>query len=184
MHEILIALAKAAILVALNQPENFDLPKALQDYPELKQDAATFVTLTTGAEDQLRGCIGSLEAYRPLYKDIISNAQSAALRDPRFNPLTPEELKHIKIEVSILTKPKVLTYTDATDLKEKLIPLRYGVILRHNAHHATYLPQVWEQLPTFEPFIESLCQKAGLSENCLAEHPEISIYQVKKYKEK
>ena len=184
MHEILIALAKAGILVALNQPENFDLPKALQDYPELKQNAAAFVTLTTGDNDQLRGCIGSLEAYRPLYKDIISNAQAAALRDPRFNPLTLEELNHIKIEVSILTEPEVLTYTDAKDLKKKLVPLRDGVVLRHNGYHATYLPQVWEQLPAFEPFIESLCQKAGLSGNCLSEHPEISIYQVKKYKEK
>ena len=184
MHEILIALAKAAILVALNQPENFDLTKALQEYPELKQNAATFVTLTTNPDDQLRGCIGSLEAYRPLYKDIISNAQAAALRDPRFNPLTLEELQNIKIEVSILTEPKVLTYTDEKDLKNKLIPLRDGVVLKHNGRHATYLPQVWEQLPTFKPFIESLCQKAGLPSNCLSEHPEISIYQVKKYKEK
>jgi len=183
MHEILIALAKAAILVALNQPENFDLTKALQEYPELKQNAATFVTLTTSSDDQLRGCIGSLEAYRPLYKDIISNAQAAALRDPRFNPLTLEELNNIKIEVSILTEPKVLTYTDENDLKEKLIPLRDGVVLKHNGRHATYLPQVWEQLPTFKPFLESLCQKAGLPSNCLSEHPEISIYQVKKYKE-
>ena len=184
MHEILIALAKAAILVALNQPENFDLTKALQQYPELKQNAATFVTLSTNPDDQLRGCIGSLEAYRPLYKDIISNAQAAALRDPRFNPLTLEELQNIKIEVSILTEPKVLTYTDSNDLKNKLLPLKDGVILKHKGRHATYLPQVWEQLPTFKPFLESLCQKAGLPSNCLSEHPEISIYQVKKYKEK
>ena len=184
MHEILIALAKAGILVTLNQPENFDLTKALQDYPELKQDAATFVTLTIGPDDQLRGCIGSLEAHRALYKDIISNAQAAALRDPRFTPLTLEELQNIKIEVSILTKPKVLTYTDVNDLKNKLVPLQDGVILKHKGRHATYLPQVWEQLPTFGPFMKSLCQKAGLSSNCLTEHPEISIYQVKEYKEK
>ena len=184
MHEILIALAKAAILVSLNQAENFDLPKALQDYPELTKNAATFVTLTTGADDQLRGCIGSLEAYRPLYKDIISNAQAAALRDPRFKPLSLEELKNIKIEVSILSEPKVVTYTDTKDLKNKLVPLQDGVVLRHKGNHATYLPQVWEQLPTFEPFIASLCQKAGLTADCLSEHPEISIYQVKKYKEK
>lgn len=184
MHDILIALAKAAILVALNQLDSFDLTKALHDYPELKKNAATFVTLTTGEDDRLRGCIGSLEAYRPLYKDIIYNAQAAALRDPRFNPLSLEELHDIKIEVSILSEPKILTYRDEKELKEKLVPLRDGVILRHKGHHATYLPQVWEQLPTFEPFMESLCQKAGLSGNCLSEHPEISTYQVKKYKEK
>jgi len=184
MQDILIALAKAAILVALNQPENFDLPKALHDYPELKKNTATFVTLTTGTDNQLRGCIGSLEAYRPLYKDIISNAQSSALRDPRFQPLTRKELENIKIEVSILSEPKVLHYKDEKDLKTKLVPLRDGIVLRHQGKHATYLPQVWEQLPTFEPFFESLCQKAGLQGNCLAAHPEISRYQVKKYKEK
>jgi AmmeMemoRadiSam system protein A len=184
MQDILIALAKAAILVALNQTEDFNLSKALQDYPELKKNAATFVTLTTGTDDQLRGCIGSLEAYRPLYKDIIFNAQSSALRDPRFQPLTLKELENIKIEVSILSEPQVLHYRDKKDLKTKLIPLRDGIVLRHKGKHATYLPQVWEQLPTFEPFFESLCQKAGLPTDCLKEHPEISSYQVKKYKEK
>ena len=184
MHDILIALAKAAILVALNQPEDFDLPKALQEYPELNKNAATFVTLTTGSNDQLRGCIGSLEAYRPLYKDIISNAQAAALQDPRFNPLTENEFKNIKIEVSILSEPKKVSYSDVNDLKNKVVPFKDGVVLKHQGRHATYLPQVWEQLPDFDAFFSSLCQKAGLSGNCLEEHPEISSYQVKKYKEK
>ncbi len=184
MHDILIALAKAAILVALNQAENFDLPKALQEYPELQEDGAVFVTLTTKPDNQLRGCIGSLEAHRPLYKDIIANAQAAALHDPRFPPLSLEELDHIKIEVSILSKAKAVNYNDANDLKKKLVPLRDGVVLRYHGKHATYLPQVWEQLPDFETFFISLCQKAGLPGNCLEMHPEISIYQVREYKEK
>jgi len=184
MNDIVIALAKAAILVALNQPEDFDLENALKTYPALKENGAVFVTINTEPNEQLRGCIGSLEAYRPLYKDIISNAQSAALRDPRFTPLTLDELKHITLEVSILSEPKILEYTDIEDLKRKVVPLQDGIVLRYNGNHATYLPQVWEQLPKFDDFFSSLCLKANLTNNCLSDHPEISIYQVKEYKEK
>ena len=184
MNDIVIALAKAAILVALNQPEDFDLEHALKKYPVLEEAGAVFVTLNTEPNEQLRGCIGSLEAYRPLYKDIISNAQSAALRDPRFTPLTLDELKHISIEVSILSEPKVLEYGDLQDLKRQVVPFQDGVVLKQNGNHATYLPQVWEQLPKFDDFFSSLCLKANLGNDCMSSHPEISTYQVKKYKEK
>jgi AmmeMemoRadiSam system protein A len=184
MTDILISLAKAAILVALNQPDNFDLEQALKTFPALEKNGAVFVTLTTKPNEQLRGCIGSLQAYRPLYKDIIANAQAAALRDPRFSPLSLEELKHIKIEVSILSQPKILEYHDLKDLKNKVTPLQDGIILKYQDKQATYLPQVWEDLPQFDAFFSSLCQKANLPSNCLSQHPEISTYQVKKYKEK
>jgi len=183
MHDILIALAKAAILVALNQPDNFDLEDALKKHPSLQKNGAVFVTINTKPNDQLRGCIGSLQAYRPLYKDIILNAQSAALRDPRFPPLTPKELEHITLEVSILSEPKVLVYQDKKDLESKVVPFQDGIVLKHLGKQATYLPQVWEDLPKFDDFFSSLCRKANLRENCLDEHPEISIYQVKEYKE-
>ena len=184
MNDIIIALAKAAILVALNQPEDFDLENALKTYPALEENGAVFVTINTEPNEQLRGCIGSLQAYRPLYKDIISNAQSAALRDPRFKPLTLDELKHISLEVSILSEPKVLEYTDSEDLKSKVVPLQDGIVLKQNGKQATYLPHVWEQLPKFDDFFSSLCLKANLANNCLSEHPEISTYQVIEYKEK
>jgi len=184
MNDVVIALAKAAILVALNQPEDFDLENALKTYPDLEENGAVFVTINTEPNEQLRGCIGSLQAYRPLYKDIISNAQSAALRDSRFTPLTLEELKHISLEVSILSEPKVLEYSDLKDLKSKVVPFQDGIVLRHHGKHATYLPQVWEQLPAFDDFFSSLCLKANLANNCLSDHPEISTYQVIKYKEK
>ncbi len=184
MHDILIGLAKAAILVALSQPDDFDLEDALKKYPSLQEDGAVFVTINTEPNDQLRGCIGSLQAYRPLYKDIILNAQSAALRDPRFPPLTLKELEHITLEVSILSEPKVLIYQDKKDLESKVVPFQDGIVLKHQDKKATYLPQVWEDLPKFNDFFSSLCRKANLNENCLSEHPEISIYQVKKYKEK
>ena len=184
MNDILITLAKAAILVALNQPEEFDLEHALKTYPVLKENGAAFVTINTEPNEQLRGCIGSLQAYRPLYKDIISNAQAAALRDPRFLPLTLEELEHIKIEVSILSKPQPLSYDTIEDLRNKVAPFQDGIVLKLNGKHATYLPQVWEQLPRFDDFFSSLCLKANLTNDCLSQHPEISTYRVEKYKEK
>lgn len=184
MDDILIALARAAILVALNQAEDFDLEHALETYPLLKEDGAAFVTLTTGPDEQLRGCIGSLQAHRPLYQDIIHNAQAAALHDPRFLPLTLEEFKHIKIEVSVLSEPQPLHYDDIEDLKSKIVPFQDGIVLKHDGRQATYLPQVWEQLPQFEDFFSTLCMKANLDSDCLSQHPDIFTYTVKKYKEK
>lgn len=184
MNDILIALAKAAILVALNQPDDFDLEDVLKKYPSLQENGAVFVTINTKPDDQLRGCIGSLQAYRPLYKDIILNAQAAALRDPRFPPLTLKELKHITLEVSVLSEPKALVYHDKKDLESKVVPFQDGVVLKYQGKQATYLPQVWEDLPKFDDFFSSLCRKANLNENCLSQHPEISIYQVIAYKEK
>ncbi len=183
MNEIIIALAKASILVALHQPSNFDLTKALEEYPKLKKNGAVFVTLNQKTTGTLRGCIGSLEAYQPLYKDIIKNAQLAALKDSRFKPLTIEEFKNINIEVSLLSEPKVLKYSNLDDLKHKIIPFKDGIVLKYNNHQATYLPQVWEQLPTFHAFFGNLCLKAGLNEDCLHNHPQIFTYHVTKYKE-
>ena len=184
MNDVIIALAKAAILKALKQPEDFDMEYALKAYPALKEYGAAFVTITMKPNRRLRGCIGSLQAYRPLYKDIIMNAQAAALYDPRFMPLSIEELRQIEIEVSVLSEPKVLIYDDMADLKSKVVPFQDGIVLKHNDKQATYLPQVWEQLPHFEDFFSSLCLKANLSRECLSQHPEISTYTVKKYTEK
>jgi uncharacterized protein len=183
MNDIVIALAKAAILVALNQPEDFDLENALKAHPLLEKKGAAFVTINKEPNEQLRGCIGSLQAYRPLYEDIIHNAQAAALRDPRFLPLSVEELEQIKIEVSILSEPQQLHYETIDDLKRKIVPFQDGIVLHLHGKQATYLPQVWEQLPKFEDFFSSLCMKANLSSDCLSQHPEISTYTVKKYKE-
>lgn len=183
MGEIVIELAKATLLMTLGLDSSFDLQQVLRNHPELQKNAAVFVTLTKGEQRQLRGCIGSLQAYQPLYKDIISNTKSAAFRDPRFKPITKEELKDIKIEVSILSKPERVDYKNSDDLKKLIQPYIDGVILEYQGHRATYLPQVWEQLPQFEIFFDSLCQKANLSNGCLEEHPNIQTYKVVKYKE-
>ena len=183
MNDTIIGLARAAIYAALDQPEDFDLEHALEAYPALKENGAAFVTLNKGADGQLRGCIGSLHATRPLYQDIIANAQAAALHDPRFRPLASEELSQITLEVSILSKPEPVAYVDEEELKSKIVPFKDGIVLKHHGRQATYLPQVWEQLPDFDDFFSSLCLKANLDRACLSEHPEIWTYTVKKYKE-
>jgi len=184
MEETIIALAKTAILVALNQPDDFNLTEARNNYPILNKEGAVFVTLRTKENDELRGCIGSLSAYRPLYKDIIFNAQASALKDPRFNPLKKEELNTIKIEVSLLSQPQPLSYKNSKDLETKIKPLIHGVTLRQGMNRATYLPSVWEELSDFNTFFGSLCQKAGLKKDCLDKHPELFTYTATKYKEK
>ena len=184
MEETIIALAKAAILVALNQPEDFNLTQARNNFPQLNENGAVFVTLRTLPNYQLRGCIGSLTAYRPLYKEIIFNAQAAAMKDPRFSPLKQEELPTIKLEVSLLSEPKDVNYSSVADLQTKIKPLHDGVVLQLGKHRATYLPSVWEELPKFNDFFNALCLKAGLAENCLDQHPTLLTYQATKYKEK
>ena len=184
MEETIIALAKTAILVALNQPDDFNLTEARNNYPILDKEGAVFVTLRSKKTDELRGCIGSLTAYRPLYKDIIFNAQASALKDSRFPPLKKEELNSLTIEVSLLSQPKALIYKNSKDVEEKIKPLIHGITLRQGMHRATYLPSVWEELKEFGIFFDSLCQKAGLKKNCLDKHPEIFTYTATKYKEK
>ncbi len=184
MEEIYLLLARVAIAQAVGLEYDIDLEEILENYPKLKEKGATFVTITIGKDNTLRGCIGSLEAYRPLYEDIILNARAAALHDPRFVPLSKKEYDDIKIEVSLLSEPKVLIYKDIDELKQKIKPYHDGVILKFGNHQATFLPQVWEQLPDFDMFFAHLCQKAGLKQNCLENDPEILTYTVDKYKER
>ena len=174
----LLEIAKEAIESKFTTKE-IDKKLLLEKHPELKEEGAVFVTLTLN--DNLRGCMGSIIPHRSLLDDVINNAQAAAFKDPRFLPLTKDEFKNIKIEVSILTIPVELEYKDKEDLKEKIEPNKDGVILKSGTHQATYLPQVWEELPTFELFFKYLCQKAGLNDsNCLETHPIILTYQVEK----
>jgi len=172
--DVILALAKEAVVSAVtNKP--IDKEAWLKKYPWLAKKGAVFVTLNKN--HNLRGCIGSIVAHQSLIDDIIHNAKAAALSDPRFRPVTPEELKDLEIEVSYLTEPQLVEYKDIEDLKRKIKPRVDGVILNYKGYQATYLPSVWEQLPIFESFFASLCQKAGLPSNCLEYHPTIYKYQ-------
>ncbi len=146
----------------------------------LKSDAATFVTLTI--DDQLRGCIGKLEAVQPLYKDIVENSYSAAFKDPRFPPLSQNEFDNLDIEISILTEPKKLNYESPEELKIYLEEHKPGVVLRYGNRHSTFLPQVWEKVSSVEEFLEHLCLKAHLSSDAWKDAKvEIEIYEVIKF---
>ena len=180
MEKVICSLAKQAILDGLNKTQSIDTKALLEKYPPLAQQRATFVTLTL--DGRLRGCIGSLVAHRSLLDDLIHNAQAAAFEDPRFYPLSPEEFKKVVIEISLLSPPEAILYDSIEDLKSKVSVGIDGIILQKEGKKATFLPQVWEQLPTFELFFSHLCQKAGLSENCLESHPNIWRYHVEKIK--
>ncbi|WP_200762759.1 AmmeMemoRadiSam system protein A [Nitrosophilus alvini] len=150
-------------------------------FPELLEKRATFVTINE--QGSLRGCIGSIIPYRTLLEDVIENAKAAAFHDPRFAPLSRDEFEKINIEISILTVPEILPYSDKEDLRKKIRPGIDGVILKYNGYQATFLPQVWEDLNDFDQFFAHLCMKAGLGPDCLDLHPEILTYQVEKFSE-
>ncbi|MBU2497631.1 MAG: AmmeMemoRadiSam system protein A [Proteobacteria bacterium] len=150
--------------------------------PRFSEKRGTFVTLTI--DDCLRGCIGHITPRESLLEGIRVNAINAAFRDPRFRPLSKEDFKKIKIEISILTEPKPLQYTDADDLLGKLMPGRDGVIIKKGFCQATFLPQVWDQLPDKRAFLGHLCLKAGLEEEAWSrERLEVSTYQVQAFEE-
>lgn len=178
--EILLKIAKDSILEGLTHSLLIDKNEFLHKYPWLGEERATFVTLNL--DKNLRGCIGSLLPRRKLLDDIISNAKAAAFEDFRFHPLTKEEFERVEIEISVLTLPVLLEYNSVKDMKEKVRGGIDGVILKQGNHQATFLPQVWDQLPRFEDFFSHLCQKAGLPYDCLNDHPQLYIYQALKVK--
>jgi MEMO1 family protein len=149
----------------------------------LQESRATFVTLKQGEE--LRGCVGALEARRPLAEDVAANARAAAFEDSRFEPLTLEEFARTQIEVSLLSTPKTLAFDDHADLLRRLRPGLDGVILEHleEGRRATFLPQVWEDLSNPEQFIAHLKQKAGISPGTDTRRCRVKRYSVLKWRE-
>lgn len=149
----------------------------------LQRTVGTFVTLKL--DGQLRGCIGNIEPIGSIYEAISRNALNAAFSDYRFSPLTLEELDRVHIDISILTPATAVSYTDPEDLVQKLRPGIDGVILKQGLAGATFLPQVWEQLPDPQIFLGHLCRKAGLPERAWRDnHPEILVYGVQCFEEK
>lgn len=153
----LLTLARQSLVAAVTQKP---APTPVNPPAFTKVEAGCFVTLTIGGE--LRGCIGYIEPIMPLYAAVIENARSAALSDPRFSPVTPEELSSIVVEVSVLTVPKPLEYSSPEDLLKKIRPNEDGIILKSGHNQSTFLPQVWEQLPDKIQFLTHLSLKAGL----------------------
>ena len=181
------------VLMSLNEDQRqqlFDLAEAsikhglrtgqplsvkLADYEgALTEDRATFVTLER--HGQLRGCIGLLQAIRPLVEDVAENAFAAAFRDPRFPALRESEMSDLELHISILSPPETLTFSSEADLLSQVRPGVDGLILQDQGHRGTFLPSVWKQLPDKVQFLQQLKQKAGLPKNYWSETIEVARY--------
>ena len=174
-------MARETIISTLQKKE-IAIPK---DCPaKLKEKGAVFVTLekNIAGKKHLRGCIGSLTAYRPLVEDLIENSINAAFYDPRFEPVIAEELENVEIEISVLTKPVQLQFSDYNDLLKKIKAPEDGIILSKEGKRSTFLPVVWEHFKTNgryykEGFLTELSLKAGLMPNAWKEKEcKIEIY--------
>ncbi|MBW6472080.1 MAG: AmmeMemoRadiSam system protein A [Anaerolineaceae bacterium] len=181
--KILLTVAREAIVNATQNKKVDDLDIA--NYSKLLREyGASFVTLHKKSDGQLRGCIGVLEAYQPLVKDVQHHAVAAALEDYRFPPVTFNEIHSLNIEISRLTAPVNLKYDNPMELPAMLKPGLDGVILKDGFRKATFLPQVWEQLPDPEEFLAHLCRKMGdRPDRWKLKLLEVSTYQVEEFHE-
>jgi len=174
--KVLLPIARAAIARALQVSL-----KADESAPWLVDHGACFVTLTQHGE--LRGCIGSLQAHQSLLADVKSNAVSAALRDPRFLPLSVEELDITAIEISLLSPTESMDVRDEADALAQLRPEMDGIVFEYGPYRSTFLPQVWENLAQPREFLAMLRRKAGLPDDFWAEGVKLSRYTVTKWSE-
>jgi AmmeMemoRadiSam system protein A len=179
---LLLKIARKTITKKSKQ--NILTPEEIENLDDiLKKKRGCFVTLNKN--NNLRGCIGYILPVEPLYKAVIDNAYSAAFSDPRFPPVSGNEVDDLHIDISVLTVPAKLDYKNKDDLLEKLKPLEDGVIVKGGFSCATFLPQVWEQLPDKEEFLGHLCMKAGLSPDAWKNGDlDIEIYNAEVFEEK
>lgn len=177
---LLLQIARAAISNVLGQAVALPEPTG-QAADVLQAPGASFVTLNQ--QGQLRGCIGSLQAHRPLITDIQANAIAAALHDPRFSPLTLVELDITTVEVSVLSAMQPLPFTSEAHALAQLRPGVDGVVFEFRHYRSTFLPQVWEQLPNARQFMAHLKHKAGLAPDFWAAEVSLQRYTVSKFKE-
>jgi AmmeMemoRadiSam system protein A len=181
LGRVLLTLARDAIATRLGAGSRSPAALPAQMKEMLDAPGSTFVTLTQ--DGRLRGCIGSLEAHRPLRLDVCENAVAAAFRDPRFEPLQAGELPRTRVEVSLLSAPEPLPVKSEDDLLHQLRPGEDGVIFRVGSRRSTFLPQVWEQLPTPREFMAHLKEKAGFPAGYWSDEVRIERYRVRKWKE-
>ena len=177
-RETLLEIARASILHGLQT--GAPLPVDPDDFePALREQRASFVTLNL--HGQLRGCIGHLEAIQPLVKDVAENAYSAAFSDPRFAPLSEREFGDLDIHISVLSPAQPMQFDSEADLLQQLRPGVDGLILEDGYYRGTFLPSVWEQLPSPELFLAHLKQKAGLPSNYWSDTLRVSRYTTESF---
>jgi AmmeMemoRadiSam system protein A len=178
LRQALLAVARRSIEHGLDHGRPLDV--APTDYgPELRATRASFVTLQI--RGMLRGCIGHLEAARPLVVDVAGNAFAAAFRDPRFTPLRREEWPEVELQVSILSAPKPIRFADEAELLAQLRPGEDGLILQEGRHRGTFLPSVWDSLPAPREFLSHLKQKAGLPADHWSDRIEVFRYRTESF---
>lgn len=172
-HILLRQVAFEAVEYGLKCGEH--LPVETSRYPaSLQNPGASFVTLKKAGE--LRGCIGSLEAYQPLVNDVAHNAYAAAFSDPRFQPLSNDEMGNLEFHISVLTPAVAMSFDSEEDLLKQIRPGIDGLVLEENQYRGTFLPAVWESLPDTKDFLRHLKQKAGLPQNYWSESIKVSRY--------
>ncbi len=174
LGEALLSRARNAIAGALGLPA-----VAEPEHVALLWSGASFVTLRRRGE--LRGCIGTLCAQRALADDVRMQALAAAFRDLRFAPLQVEEFAELELEVSVLEPAQPLAAGSEAQAHAALRPGIDGVVLEWRGHHATFLPQVWEQLPQPREFLAALKRKAGLAADFWARDLRLSRYRVRTF---
>ena len=173
---LLLPIARASIGRALGRNA-----EASEGAAWLREPGATFVTLKQG--EQLRGCVGSLKAHRPLLEDVKANAQAAAFRDPRFRPLSADEFDVTRVEVSLLSALEPISFESERDALSQLRPGIDGIVFEYGYHQSTFLPQVWEDLPEPTEFMAHLKHKAGLPPDFWDPQVKLSRYTVSKWSE-
>ncbi|MBL8952537.1 MAG: AmmeMemoRadiSam system protein A [Myxococcaceae bacterium] len=154
--DVLLSIARGSIAEAFGGPK----PVAPAGEPWLDEQGAAFVTLTL--DHALRGCVGSAQARRPLYDDVVENAKAAAFGDPRFTPLTADELARTRLEVSVLSPLEKLDVENEAQLLAVLRPGVDGLQLSWGAHRALFIPEMWHQVPDPREFVRLLKRKAGM----------------------
>ncbi|MFW6024809.1 MAG: AmmeMemoRadiSam system protein A [Candidatus Woesearchaeota archaeon] len=168
---ILLNLAKESIKSEFNKEINIDFPK----FELAHKKRGCFVTIYK--ENQLRGCIGNIVPKKELFKSIIENAKKSAFNDPRFPNLRENEIKSLRLEISILSEPKEIFYGNKDEILVNITPLKDGIIIKKGYNSATYLPQVWKHFYdesnksyNKKEFLNQLCQKANLNKEDWKKH--------------
>lgn len=179
-REALLALARDELGSRLGAT-GAAVPVAGRDAPPLGTHAASFVTLTEGG--RLRGCIGSISAHRPLAEDVAANALAAGLRDPRFAPVTADDLARLRLKVAVLSRPAPLEVGSQYEALSRIVPGLDGLILSSAGRRGLFLPMVWESLPDPADFLDALKQKAGLPRDHWADDLTLQRFRAESFSE-
>jgi uncharacterized protein len=180
-RRFLLQLARHTIDAAVRHQPN-PAPVSADLDPPLLESRACFVTLEK--QSALRGCIGHLIPHEPLYEAVMNVARQAALADPRFARVQPDELADITIDISVLSPLIPLAFHSVADLLARLEPFRHGVVLHLEDRTSTFLPQVWDKIPEKADFLDRLALKGGWEPSAWRDaRARISVYEVESFHE-